>query len=138
MVDGGKGQLSAATKVLEKLNIKDQPIIALAKRLDEVFVPGVSDPQNIPRTSSGLHLLQRIRDESHRFAVEYHRKLRRKRSSYSELDDISGIGDQRKKKLIHHFGSLKNLKAASLEEIKAVKGIPEPLAVRIWEHFGAK
>ena len=138
MVDGGKGQLSAATKVLEKLNIKDQPIIALAKRLDEVFVPGVSDPQNIPRTSSGLHLLQRIRDESHRFAIEYHRKLRSKRSTNSELDDISGIGDQRKKKLIHHFGSLKNLKAASLDEIKGVKGIPEPLAVRIWEHFGAK
>ncbi|MBC8180414.1 excinuclease ABC subunit C [candidate division KSB1 bacterium] len=136
MVDGGKGQLSAALKVLEKLNIKEQPIIGLAKRLDEVFVPGASDAQNIPRTSSGLRLLQRIRDESHRFAVEYHRKLRSKRSTHSELDEIIGIGESRKKKLIHHFGSLKKLKAASLEEIKGVKGIPESLAERIWKKFG--
>ena len=138
MVDGGKGQLSSAIKVLEKLNIVNQPIIGLAKRLDEVFVPGASDPQNIPKTSSGLHLLQRIRDESHRFAIEYHRKLRSKRSTYSELDDISGIGDQRKKKLIHYFGSLKNLKTASLEEIQAVKGIPKSLAAQIWEKFHGK
>ncbi len=136
MVDGGKGQLSAALKVLEKLNIKKQPIIGLAKRLDEVFVPGVSDAQNIPKTSSGLRLLQRIRDESHRFAVDYHRKLRSKRSTYSELDEIEGIGDSRKKRLIHHFGSLKNLKAASLEEIKGVKGISESLAERIFRFFG--
>jgi excinuclease ABC subunit C len=138
MVDGGKGQLSAALKVLEKLNIIEQPIIGLAKRLDEVFVPGASEAQNIPKTSSGLHLLRRIRDESHRFAIEYHRKLRGKRSTYSELDEIQGIGESRKKRLIHHFGSLKNLKAASLEEIKNVKGIPEILAVRIWKSFGKR
>ena len=138
MVDGGKGQLSAATKVLEKLNIKDQPIIALAKRLDEVFVPGVSEPQNVPKTSSGLRLLQRVRDESHRFAIDYHRKLRSKRSTYSELNEIQGVGEQRKKRLIRHFGSLQNLKKANLEEIKQVKGIPEKLALLIRDHFQQK
>jgi len=135
LVDGGKGQLSAASEVLTKLNLNDQPIIALAKRLDEVFIPGVSEAQNIPKTSSGLRLLQQIRDEAHRFAVEHHRKLRGKRSVYSELDEIVGIGDQRRKRLIRHFGSLKNLKAASLEEIKQVKSIPEKLAEKIWQHF---
>ena len=135
LVDGGKGQLSAATETLAKLNIHDQPIIALAKRLDEVFVPGASEAQNIPRTSSGLRLLQHIRDEAHRFAITYHRKLRGKRSVYSELNDIEGIGDKRKKQLIHHFASLKNLKAASLADIKQVEGISENLAEKIWQHF---
>ncbi len=135
LVDGGKGQLSAATEILTKLNLQDQPIIALAKRLDEVFVPGASDAQNIPKTSSGLRLLQHIRDEAHRFAIDYHRKLRGKRSVYSELNDIEGIGEKRKKQLIHHFASLKNLKAASLAEIKQVKGISENLAEKIWQHF---
>lgn len=138
LVDGGKGQLSAATEILTKLNLHNQPIIALAKRLDEVFVPGVSDAQNIPKTSSGLRLLQHIRDEAHRFAIDYHRKLRGKRSVYSELNDIEGIGEQRKKQLIHHFGSLKNLNAASLADIKQIKGIPENLAEKIWQHFHSK
>ncbi len=135
LVDGGKGQLSAATEVLAKLNLQDQPIIALAKRLDEVFIPGVPEAQNIPKMSSGLRLLQQIRDEAHRFAIEYHRKLRGKRSVYSELNEIEGIGEQRQKRLIRHFGSVKNLKAASLEEIKQVKGIPEKLAEKIWQYF---
>ncbi len=135
LVDGGKGQLSTALSVLDELGIKDQPIIALAKRLDEVFVPGKSEAQNIPKASSGIHLLQRIRDESHRFAVEYHRKLRMKRSKYSELDEISGIGDKRKRQLIYHFGSLKNLKNASVEEISEVKGIPDKLANTIFDYF---
>ncbi len=135
LVDGGKGQLSAATEILTKLNLQDQPIIALAKRLDEVFVPGAIEAQNIPRTSSGLRLLQHIRDEAHRFAISYHRKLRGKRSVASELNDIEGIGEKRKRRLIHHFGSLKNLKIASLSEIRQVKGIPENLAEKIWQYF---
>ena len=135
LVDGGKGQLSSATEVLAKLNLQDQPVIALAKRLDEVFIPGVSEAQNIPKTSSGLRLLQQIRDEAHRFAIEYHRKLRGKRSVYSELNEINGIGDQRKKRLIRHFGSIKNLKTASLEDIRTVQGLPENLAEKIWQHF---
>ena len=138
LVDGGKGQLSAAVNVLQKLNIENQSVIALAKRLDEVFVPEVSDPQNIPKTSSGLKLLQRIRDEAHRFAIEYHRKLRDKGAVYSELDEIPGVGPERKKKLIKHFGSLKRLKNASLEEIKQVQGISETLAEGICEYFKSK
>ncbi len=135
LVDGGKGQLSAALTALNNLNLQDQPVIALAKRLDEIFVPGSPDPQNISRVSSGLHLLQRIRDEAHRFAVEYHRKLRSKGATDSELDDIEGIGRTRRKKLIAHFGSLKNLKMATLDEIRLVRGIPGPLAERIYTHF---
>lgn len=135
MVDGGKGQLSAAKASLAKLQLDDQPIIALAKRLDEVFVPGVSEAQNIPKTSSGLRLLQKIRDEAHRFAIDYHRKLRGTRAVSSELDHISGIGEQRKKQLIRHFGTIKNLRAASLEEIKQVKGITENVAKKIWRYF---
>ncbi len=135
LVDGGKGQLSSAQAVLKKLGMDDQPIIGLAKRLDEVFVPGVSESQNIPKTSSGLKLLQRIRDEAHRFAIEYHRKLRSKRSVFSELDDIPGIGERRKKLLVNHFGSLKKLKSASVEEISVVPGIPNQIAERIWAYF---
>jgi excinuclease ABC subunit C len=135
LVDGGKGQLSAATGALAQLNLADQPIVALAKRLDEVFVPGSSEAQNIPKTSSGLRLLQQIRDEAHRFAIEYHRQLRGKRAKRSELDDIPGIGEVRKKRLIRHFGSIKNLKSASLEEVKQVQGIPVKLAETIWRVF---
>ncbi len=138
LVDGGKGQLSAAQAALARLNLAEQPVIALAKRLDEVFVPGASEPQNIPKTSSGLRLLQQIRDEAHRFAIEYHRKLRGRRAVLSELDNIPGVGAMRRRRLISHFGSLKNLKAASLEEIKEVKGIPETLAEKIWRYFHAE
>ncbi|HEX9972323.1 MAG TPA: excinuclease ABC subunit UvrC [bacterium] len=135
MVDGGKGQLSAALASLSKLKLQDQPIIALAKRLDEVFVPGVSEAQNIPKTSSGLRLLQKIRDEAHRFAIDYHRKLRGKRAVSSELDQIAGIGEKRKKQLMQHFGSVKNLKTASIDEVKQVTGITEKLALKLWQHF---
>jgi len=138
LVDGGKGQLSVAVDVLKKLDLANQPIIALAKRLDEVYLPGDPDPQNIPKTSSALRLLQQIRDESHRFAIEFHRNLRRKRAKYSELDEIPGIGEKRKRQLIRHFGSLKNLKTASIADIKKVEGIPEPLAEKIWEFFNSK
>ncbi|MFZ5518809.1 MAG: excinuclease ABC subunit UvrC [Candidatus Zhuqueibacterota bacterium] len=135
LVDGGKGQLSTALDVLQKLGLADVPIIGLAKRLDEVFVPESSEPQNIPKVSSGLKLLQRIRDEAHRFAVTYHRKLRGQRSTRSELDSIPGIGDQRRRSLIKHFGSLKKLRAATLEEIAQVAGIPHTIAERIWRAF---
>lgn len=138
LVDGGKGQLSAALRALKKLHIENHPIIALAKRLDEVFIPGVSDPQNIPRNSSGLRLLQRVRDEAHRFAVSYHRKLRGKSAVHSELDDIPGVGETRRKRLIKHFGSLKNLRNATEEEIRSVRGIPENLAREIHQHFKDK
>jgi len=110
IIDGGKGQLSSAIKVLNDLGIKDQNIIGLAKRLEEVYFPGESDPQNIPKTSSGLKLLQRVRDEAHRFAITYHRTLRDKRTFSTELTGIEGIGEKKAQKLLIEFGSVENLK----------------------------
>ncbi len=135
LIDGGKGQLGAALGSLQEIGMENQPIIALAKRLDEVFIPGVSEAQNIPRVSSGLRLLQRIRDESHRFAITFHRKLRKKRTITSELDDIPGIGERRRKILLTHFGSLKNIKSASLEDLSKVSHIPSKLAQQIYDFF---
>jgi excinuclease ABC subunit C len=135
LVDGGKGQLSTTLEVLTKLGRSDLALAALAKRLDEVFVPGSPDPQNIPKSSSGLKLLQQIRDEAHRFAVTYHRTLRRKRTILSALDPIAGIGPARRKSLVKHFGSVKNIRDATMDEIEMVEGITKELAKKIWEHF---
>jgi excinuclease ABC subunit C len=128
MVDGGKGQLSIAVEVLKKHKLAKQPVIGLAKNLEEVFIPGKSQPVSIPKTSAALNLLKRVRDEAHRFAISYHRKLRKKRTVKSELDNIPGIGAARRNVLLKHFGSVKKLKAATMEEIAEVKGIPEKLA----------
>lgn len=135
LLDGGKGQLSTVTRVFRELNMETQPVAALAKRLDEVFLPGASEPQNIPRSSSGLKLLQYMRDEAHRFAVTYHRTLRRKRTTQSALDIVPGIGEVRRKILLKHFGSVNNLREASVDEIEMVESIPAPLAKKIWQHF---
>lgn len=135
LVDGGKGQLSTVMAVLEELNIQNQPVAALAKRLDEVYLPGSSEPQNIPRTSSGLKLLQQIRDEAHRFAITYHRSLRQKQATRSELDAIPGIGRKRRTQLINHFGSVNNLKEASVDELEMVDGMNSSTAKMVWEHF---
>jgi len=135
LVDDGKGQLSSAVSALKELGLKNQPIIALAKRLDEVFVPGISGAQNIPKHSAGLKLLQQIRDESHRFAITYHRKLRGIRQILSELDEIPGIGEKRRKFLLKEFGSIKGLKNASLEELNRIQGIPQSLAESIFQYF---
>jgi excinuclease ABC subunit C len=133
VVDGGKGQLSSAVGVLEELGMKDQPIIGLAKRLEEVFLPGLSDAQSIPKTSPGLRLLQRVRDEAHRFAVTYHRSLREKRTFESELDEIKGIGKKRAKLLLEKFGSVKRLQHATLEELTSVVGTKT--GERLLAHF---
>jgi excinuclease ABC subunit C len=134
LVDGGKGQLNRAVEVLRDLGL-DLPTAGLAKRLEEVFLPGMSDPQNIPRNSSALKLLAQVRDEAHRFAVTYHRLLRRKRTLAGELDAIPGVGESRKKALLRHFGSLKNLKTATPESIAAVEGISEKLAGEIYRRL---
>jgi len=110
VIDGGKGQLSSAVKVLDDIGIKNQNIIGLAKRLEEVFIPGHSEAQSIPKTSSGLKLLQRVRDEAHRFAITFHRSLRDKRTLKSELEDIKGIGKLTAAKLLKEFGSVENIK----------------------------
>ncbi len=110
VIDGGKGQLSSAVKVLNDIGLSDLNIIGLAKRLEEVFLPGASDAQSIPKTSSGIKLLQRVRDEAHRFAITFHRSLRDKRTLRSELENIKGIGKATAQKLLKDFGSVENIK----------------------------
>ena len=135
LVDGGKGQLSSTIETLRRLRIKDQSVVALAKRLDEVFLPEKSDPLMVPKGSASLKLLQRIRDEAHRFAVEYHRKVRKKRTIKSELDEIPGVGPVRRKILLKRFGSVEKIKAADLEELLKVDGIHRRVAESIYRHF---
>ncbi len=131
LIDGGKGQLSSAIHALRSLDIEDQPVIGLAKRLEEVFLPEHSDPQNIPKTSASLRLLQQLRDESHRFAVSFHRKVRSKRTLHSELENIGGVGPARRKLLLRHFGSMKRLRDATAEDIADVEGVGPKLAAAI-------
>ncbi len=122
MVDGGKGQLSSAVEILNNLGLKQIPIIGLAKRLEEVFFPLKSDPESIPKTSSGLKLLQQIRDEAHRFAITFHRNRRSKRTFTSELNEIKGIGPSTAQKLIKSIGSVNAIKNAAEETLSAVVG----------------
>lgn len=135
LVDGGKGQLSSAREVLKQLGLESQPIIGLAKRLEEVFVPGQSEAQNIPKSSPALRLLQHIRDESHRFAITYHRKLRRKRTLKSPLEEVPGIGPKRREHLLRTFGSLKKIREASLEELIRQGKLPEKIARELKERL---
>jgi len=135
LVDGGKGQLSTTIDTLNTLGIKSQNVIALAKRLDEVFLPGKSDSLMIPKSSASLKLLQRIRNEAHRFAIEYHHKLRKKRIITSELDQISGIGPARRKILLSHFGSVERIKQASLEELLKAEGVNKKAAENVYKYF---
>jgi len=123
VVDGGKGQLSSAVEILRQIGLENQPIIGLAKRLEEVFVPGESESILLPRTSSALKLLQHIRDEAHRFAITFHRSLREKRVISTQLTGIEGIGETKATKLLRQFGSVKGVQDASLEEIAKVVGI---------------
>jgi len=135
LIDGGKGQLNAALKALSELGIASQQCISLAKQFEEVYLIGRSEPISIPRTSSALRLLQHVRDEAHRFAISYHRKLRAKKVDSSELDKIQGIGDKRKFILLGAFGSVEGIKKAKLQELLSAAGIPKTLAVKIYEHF---
>ncbi|MGM0445273.1 MAG: excinuclease ABC subunit UvrC [Bacillota bacterium] len=128
LIDGGKGQLNAALDILKELDIENIQIIGLAKREEEVFVPEREKPYLIPRNSNALHLLQRVRDEAHRFAVNYHRKLRSRRITHSMLERIPGIGPQKRQALLKHFGSLAKIRRASLSELKEVEGISDNLA----------
>ncbi len=138
LVDGGKGQLSSALSALKALGFVEQRVVGLAKRLEEVFLPGHPDAQNIPKTSSSLRLLQALRDESHRFALTYHRKLRKRRTLTSELDDIAGVGPARRRALLRHFSSLKRVKEAAAEEMAAVEGIGPKLAQQIHDALSAE
>lgn len=131
VIDGGKGQLGVATRVMQEMGI-DIPVIGLAKRLEEVFVPGDPEPIILPRASEALFVLQHLRDEAHRTAVGFHRRKRAKRSLASPLDDIPGVGPTRKKALLRSFGSLTKLRQASEEEMAGVKGIGPELAAVIY------
>ena len=135
IVDGGKGQLNIAVGVLKSLDLENIPAIGLAKEFEHVFVPNASNPLVLPRNSEALHLLQRIRDEAHRFAVTYHKKLRSRELKYSVLDGIKGVGEKRKIKLLKHFGDINGIKNASVEELASVESINKNLAFTIYEHL---
>ena len=123
IIDGGKGQLSAGLEVMAELELTEIPVVGLAKEREEIFMPGRSAPILLPRGSQGLFLVQRIRDEAHRFAITYHRGLRGKRSLKSALDDVPGIGPRRKQALLRRFGSLKGIREAEIDDIAAVPGM---------------
>ena len=134
VVDGGKGQLGVAVRVLESMGLEEEiPVVALAKQFEEVFIPGRSQPIELPRGSEALYLLQRIRDESHRFAIAYHRKLRDKRMTRSVLDEIPGLGDMRKKRLIKEFGGVRKVQQASLDDLLALTWLPNKVAAAVHE-----
>lgn len=135
IIDGGKGHLNAALSTLEELGFGRLPVIAIAKRFEHIFLKERKEPVIFSRNSSVLRLIQRLRDEAHRFAVVYHRKLRKKKLIKSVLDDIKGIGEKKKMLLLHRFGSLENIKKAGIEEICSVRGIDEKLANAIIGHL---
>ena len=128
VVDGGKGQLSSVVKEIKSLGFDDQMIIGLAKKFEEIYLPGRSEPLTISKSSSGLRLLKQVRDEAHRFAIEYNRKIRTRRTIKSWLDKLEGIGPKRREILLKHFGSVKKIKEASIAELAEVKGIPKNIA----------
>jgi excinuclease ABC subunit C len=145
LIDGGKGQLNATLDVLKDLGIEEPDVIGLAKarsgeegsdrEFERVFLPGVEEPVILDPTSATTHLVARARDEAHRFAITYHRKLREKRAIHSELDDIPGVGEVRKKALLRHFGSVEKVKQATAEELAAVKGMTKKAAEGIENYF---
>ncbi|MEI2639439.1 MAG: excinuclease ABC subunit UvrC [Microthrixaceae bacterium] len=136
LVDGGKGQLGVAVRVLQDLGLDDEiPVASLAKQFEEVYLPERSDPVIIARNSEAMFMLQRIRDESHRFAITFHRERRGKRMTQSALDDIPGLGPKRRAKLLKELGTVKAIKAASREELRAVKWLPEAVADSIYDKF---
>ena len=137
VIDGGKGQLTSAAAALAAAGVTDVALCALAKRDEEVFLPGRPDAVRLSRTHAGLRLLQRIRNEAHRFAVSYNRNLRGKRTLLSELGDIPGVGPKRQRALLTRFGSVRALREASVEDVAAVPGFSEALGRRILDHLGS-
>ncbi len=134
LVDGGKGQLSVAERVVAELGLTDEiPLASLAKRFEEVYVPGRSEPVRIPRQSEALYLLQRVRDEAHRFAITYHRELRGKRMTRSVLDDIPGLGPVRQKRLVKELGGVGAVKRASLEDLLELAWLPDAVAQAVYD-----
>jgi excinuclease ABC subunit C len=138
LVDGGKGQLGVAVEVLEELGLQDEiPVASLAKRFEEVYVPGRAEPVRLGRSSEALYLLQRIRDEAHRFAITYHRSLRDKRMTVSVLDGVPGLGPTRQKRLRKEIGGIKAIQAASLDQLLALPWLPDAVAAALYAHLHA-
>lgn len=135
IIDGGKGQLSSACEIIRGAGHLTVPVVGLAKRFEEVYREGESDPVILPRSSQALYLIQRIRDEAHRFAITYHRKLRNKRNLVSVLDNVEGIGPKRRKILMDHFGTIEKIKQASVEEMAGLDGMNIPSAEAVHNYF---
>ena len=135
IVDGGRGQLNAALQAMQEASVTDVPAIGLAKEHEDIYIPGREQPLQLARGSQGLFLLQRIRDEAHRFAVQYHRHLRGKVATRSLLDDVPGIGPKRRKALLHRFGSIEGIKQASLDELALVPGMTKKAAETLKQHL---
>ena len=135
VIDGGKGQLSSALEVIRGVGLSDIPVIGLAKEFEHIFRENISEPLILPRHSEALRLIQQIRDEAHRFAVTYHRKLRAKRNLVSVLDHIKGIGAKRRQALWKHFGALEKMRAASVEELAAAPGMNVTASIAVWQFF---
>jgi excinuclease ABC subunit C len=136
LVDGGKGQLAVAIDVVRELGLEDEiPVAALAKRFEEVFVPGRSEPVDVPRGSDALFMLQVVRDEAHRFANAHHRQRRAKRMVRGALEGVPGLGDARKQRLVKAFGGIRGVKAASLDDLLALPWLPDEVARRVHEHL---
>lgn len=135
IIDGGKGQLSSALQIIREIGLCNLPVVGLAKQFEEIFVEGKSEPVILSRNSQALYLVQRIRDESHRFAITYHRKLRAKRNMVSVLDHVKGIGPKRRKIIWDHFGSLEQIKAAEAAEIAAIPGMTAAAAEAVYHFF---
>jgi excinuclease ABC subunit C len=135
LIDGGKGQLNSALTALKEVGAGSIPVASLAKENEDIFIPGRKSPISLPRTSPGLQILQQLRDEAHRFAISYHQRLRRRQAFKSPLDGIPGIGPKRKRSLLREFGSVKNIRAASAEELTAAEGITPELASRIKQYL---
>ncbi|MCP5029676.1 MAG: excinuclease ABC subunit C, partial [Actinomycetia bacterium] len=134
VVDGGKGQLTSAMRVLEELGLDEEiPVCSLAKQFEEIFVPGQSESIRLPRQSEALYLMQRIRDESHRFAINYHRQLRNKRMTKSVLDDIPGLGPTRKKRLVKELGGVNAVRRAALEDLSELSWLPDAVAEAVFD-----
>jgi excinuclease ABC subunit C len=135
IVDGGKGQLSAALDTMRNLGLKDVPLAGLAKQNEELFVQDLAEPIVLPRTSQSLYLVQRIRDEAHRFAITYHRQVRSKAGMQSALDGVPGVGPKRKRALLRKFGSLKAIREAPVEDIASTVGFTRALAEKVKDYL---
>ncbi|MFC2005225.1 helix-hairpin-helix domain-containing protein [Chloroflexota bacterium] len=135
LIDGGKGQLSSALAAMKETGAGSIPVASLAKEKEEIFIPQQSEPISLPSSSPGLQLLQRLRDEAHRFALGYHQKIRRKDTFTSFLDSVPGIGPKRKRALLKQFGSVQAIRGASVEELAAAGGMARSLAEKIKEYL---